>query len=236
MMNLHTTLRRILPPAALALLLGCLSCIQMDYTLGSGYLATDQQFDTFIAEFPLEDIRLCPADSLSGYSQTRITFGAIRDKDFGLTTHRSAITLVPMDDSLDFGKDPSFRYFYVMMVADSVSVIRALSLGELQFSDIFRVIWKEFRVSFLCGATLSVANYVRLMLLEKVTVLEAVTICVTMLSTVVIAKFVGCTLPMLAKKANLDPAVMASPFITTIVDVLSLLIYFNIATLILGIV
>ena len=117
----------------------------------------------------------------------------------------------------------------------SVSVIRALSLGEVQFSDIFHVIWKEFRVSFLCGATLSVANYIRLMLLEKVSVLEAVTICVTMLSTVVIAKFVGCTLPMLAKKANLDPAVMASPFITTIVDVLSLLIYFNVATLILGI-
>ena len=115
----------------------------------------------------------------------------------------------------------------------SVSVIRALSLGELEFKDIFRVIWKEFRVSFLCGAMLAVANYGRLMLLEKVTPLQALTICVTMLCTVVIAKFVGCTLPLLAKKAHLDPAVMASPFITTIVDVLSLLIYFSFATAIL---
>ncbi len=109
----------------------------------------------------------------------------------------------------------------------SVSVIRALSLGELEFKDIFRVIWKEFRVSFLCGLTLAVANYGRLLLLEKITVLQAVTICVTMMFTVMIAKFVGCTLPLLAKKAKLDPAVMASPFITTIVDVLSLLIYFS---------
>ena len=115
----------------------------------------------------------------------------------------------------------------------SVSVIRALSLGELEFSDIFRVIWKEFRVSFLCGLALSVANYGRLMLLEKVTPLQGLTICLTMLCTVVIAKFVGCTLPLLAKKARLDPAVMASPFITTIVDVLSLLIYFSFATMIL---
>ena len=115
----------------------------------------------------------------------------------------------------------------------SVSVIRALSLGELEFKDIFRVIWKEFRVSFLCGLTLAVANYGRLLLLEKITVLQAVTICVTMMFTVMIAKFVGCTLPMLAKKAKLDPAVMASPFITTIVDVLSLLIYFSFATAIL---
>ena len=117
----------------------------------------------------------------------------------------------------------------------SVSVIRALSLGELEFKDIFKVIWKEFRVSILCGLTLTVANYGRLMVLEKVTPLQALTICVTMLCTVVIAKFVGCTLPMLAKKANLDPAVMASPFITTIVDVLSLLIYFSFATMILNV-
>ena len=115
----------------------------------------------------------------------------------------------------------------------SVSVIRALSLGELEFKDIFRVIWKEFRVSFLCGLTLAVANYGRLLLLEKITMLQAVTICLTMMFTVMIAKFVGCTLPLLAKKAKLDPAVMASPFITTIVDVLSLLIYFSFATAIL---
>ena len=97
------------------------------------------------------------------------------------------------------------------------------------------MIWKEFRVSFLCGLTLTVANYGRLLVLEKVTAMEALTICVTMLCTVMIAKFVGCTLPMLAKKAHLDPAVMASPFITTIVDVLSLLIYFSFATMILNV-
>ncbi len=115
----------------------------------------------------------------------------------------------------------------------SVSVIRALSLGELEFKDIFKVIWKEFRVSILCGLTLTAANYIRLMMLEKVTTMQAFTICVTMLCTVIIAKFVGCTLPMLAKKVGLDPAVMASPFITTIVDVLSLIIYFQFATFIL---
>lgn len=100
------------------------SCIDIDYSLGSDYLATDQQFDTFIATIPLEDIRMIPADSLSGYSQTRITFGAIRDEQFGLTTRSSAITLVPMYDSLDYGQNARFRYFHVTMTRDTVSVAR----------------------------------------------------------------------------------------------------------------
>ena len=117
----------------------------------------------------------------------------------------------------------------------SVTVIRALSLGEVEFTDIFRVVWKEFRVAILCGVTLTAANFVKLMLLDRLTAPVALTVCVTMLCTIVIAKMVGCTLPMLAKKAGLDPAVMASPFITTIVDVLSLLIYFQFASMILHI-
>ena len=117
----------------------------------------------------------------------------------------------------------------------SVTVIRALSLGEVEFSDIFRVVWKEFRVAILCGVTLTAANFVKLMTLDKLSAPVALTVCVTMLCTIVIAKMVGCTLPMLAKRAGLDPAVMASPFITTIVDVLSLLIYFSFASMILHI-
>ena len=115
----------------------------------------------------------------------------------------------------------------------SVTIIRALSLNELEFKDIFRVMWKEFRVAILCGATLTAANFVKLMTLDRIPVSVAATVCLTMLCTIIIAKLVGCTLPMLAKRARLDPAVMASPFITTIVDVLSLLIYFQFATMIL---
>ena len=120
-MNLSSLKRTLLSAVAV---MACASCINVDYNLGSNYLATDQQFDTFVAEFPLEDIRMVPADSLSGYSQTRITFGAIRDEQFGLTTRSSAITLVPMYDSLDFGKNAQFRYFHVSMVRDTVSVAR----------------------------------------------------------------------------------------------------------------
>ena len=118
----------------------------------------------------------------------------------------------------------------------SVTVIRGLSLNELEFSDIFRIMWKESRVAILCGAVLSGANFAKLMLFDRtfinpdITMPVAATICVAMFCTVVIAKFVGCTLPLLAKKARLDPAVMASPFITTIVDVLSLLVLFSLAT------
>ena len=121
----------------------------------------------------------------------------------------------------------------------SVTIIRGLSLNELDFKDIFRVMWKEFRVSVLCGAALSLVNFGKLMLFDRrfintdLTTPIAATICLAMFCTVVIAKLVGCTLPMLAKKAKLDPAVMASPFITTIVDVLSLLVLFSLATTIL---
>ena len=112
----------------------------------------------------------------------------------------------------------------------SVSIIRGLSLKEIEFEDLFKIIWKEIRVAVLCGLTLAIANFAKLMLLDRVSFLVAVVICLTLLFVVLIAKLVGCCLPMLASKIGFDPAVMASPFITTIVDALSLLVYFNIAT------
>ncbi|MCR5558055.1 MAG: magnesium transporter [Butyrivibrio sp.] len=112
----------------------------------------------------------------------------------------------------------------------SVSIIRALSLKEIEFTDIFRIIWKEIRVAVLCGLTLSAANFLKLLFFDKLAITVAAVICLTLLIVVTIAKLVGCCLPMLASKVGFDPAVMASPFITTIVDALSLLVYFNIAT------
>lgn len=119
----------------------------------------------------------------------------------------------------------------------SVAVIRALSLGEIEFSDMAAVVWKEIRVSVLCGLCLAVANFAKMMLVDhwlmhnpEVTPMVALVVCLTLVFTVLCAKVVGCTLPMVAEKIGIDPAVMASPFITTIVDALSLLIYFFFAT------
>ncbi|MCR4847050.1 MAG: magnesium transporter [Eubacterium sp.] len=117
----------------------------------------------------------------------------------------------------------------------SVSIIRGISLDEIQFSDIFRIQGKEFLVALLCGATLAVANFAKLLFIDKVSVVIAAVVCATLLLTVIVAKFVGCSLPILAKKVGFDPAVMASPFITTIVDAISLFIYFQFASHILGI-
>ncbi len=119
----------------------------------------------------------------------------------------------------------------------SVTVIRALSLGEIEFPDILRVIWKEIRAAVLCGAVLSVACFGKIMLVDRllmnnpsVTPIVGLAVCLTMVVTVCVAKMIGCTLPMIAKKLGFDPAVMASPFITTIVDAVSLLVYFGIST------
>lgn len=124
----------------------------------------------------------------------------------------------------------------------SVTIIRALSLGDIEFKDIFKVIWKEFRVSIICAITLASLNFGKIMLIDRllfnntdITVLIAFVVCLAMVFTIMVAKFVGCTLPMLAQKIGLDPAVMASPFITTIVDAISLLIYFGIAKWLLSI-
>ena len=117
----------------------------------------------------------------------------------------------------------------------SVTIIRGLSLNEIEFSDMIKIIWKESRVALLCGLTLAIANFVKMMIIERVSFVVALVVCLTLVLAVLIAKIVGCTLPMFAKKAGFDPAVMASPFITTIVDALSLMIYFQIATNILHI-
>lgn len=121
----------------------------------------------------------------------------------------------------------------------SVTVIRALSLGDISFRDVFRVLWKELRVSVMCSLSLAVVCFGKIWLIDHLmfkTVNDLGTmavICITLAATVIVAKLVGCLMPLLAKKVGFDPAVMASPFITTIVDVLSLLIYFGVASLIL---
>ena len=117
----------------------------------------------------------------------------------------------------------------------SVTIIRGLSLGEITYKDTPKVIWKELRVALFCGITLAVANFVKLLLFDKLTVSVAIVVCLTLICAILAAKFIGCTLPILAKRLGFDPAVMASPFITTIVDVISLLVYFQIATHILSI-
>ena len=116
----------------------------------------------------------------------------------------------------------------------SVTIIRGLSLCEIEFKDIIKVIWKEMRVALLCGITLAIANMVKLLLIDKVTMPVAIVVNLTLIFTIFLANVIGSTLPLFAKKAGFDPAVMASPFITTIVDACSLIIYFQIATHLLG--
>ena len=126
----------------------------------------------------------------------------------------------------------------------SVTVIRALSLGDIEFRDIIRVIWKELRVSVVCGAVLCVVNLLKLYLIDFLLLhsfdsgrefAEMITVCITLFFTVIVAKLVGSTLPIVAKKIGLDPAVMASPLVTTILDAVSLFIYFAFAGVLIGI-
>lgn len=117
----------------------------------------------------------------------------------------------------------------------SVTVIRGLSLGEIVYKDVPKVVWKEIRVSILCGISLAAANFIKLMFFDRVGVYVSLVVCITLVSAVMMAMLVGCILPVVAKKIGFDPAVMASPFITTIVDALSLLVYFQVSTIILGI-
>ena len=116
----------------------------------------------------------------------------------------------------------------------SVTVIRGLSLNEIEYRDVPKVVIKEIREALICGITLSAANFAKLLLLDKVGVLVAASVCLTLVAAVVIAMIIGCLLPILAKRLGFDPAVMASPFITTIVDAMSLLVYFRVASAILG--
>lgn len=123
----------------------------------------------------------------------------------------------------------------------SVTIIRGMSLGDIEFSDLWRVVWKESRVALLCGVTLAAVNFAKILLVDRmllhnpsVTIPVAVVVCLTLIATVFFAKLVGCTLPMVAKRLGFDPAVMASPLLTTIVDAVTLLIYFQSAKLLLG--
>ena len=123
----------------------------------------------------------------------------------------------------------------------SVTVIRALSLDELELSDVFAVLWKEVRTAVLCGISLAAVCFLKVLLVDRllmhnksISLSVDLVICLALGVTVVMAKMVGCTLPLLAKRLGFDPAVMASPFITTIVDALSLLVYFLFAKTILG--
>ena len=126
----------------------------------------------------------------------------------------------------------------------SVTVIRGLSLGDIEFKNIFKVIWKEIRVGFLCSIALSIVNFAKMWFIDYKwlnnfdsghQILEIVIVCAALLLTVIIAKIIGGVLPILAKKIVFDPAVMASPFITTLVDAIALMIYFNFATMLLNI-
>lgn len=117
----------------------------------------------------------------------------------------------------------------------SATIIRGLSLDEVEFSDWVIVVWREIRTAVLCGVVLAVCNFAKLMIFDRVGVAVAFVVCITLTLSVIVAKVVGSMLPILAKKIGMDPAVMASPFITTIVDAISLLIYFRVATVVLGI-
>ena len=123
----------------------------------------------------------------------------------------------------------------------SVTIIRGLAVEEIRMGDILSIIFKELRVSLLCSFSLAVVNFGKMMLVDNllfnnpsITVQVALTVSLTLVLVVIVAKIVGCTLPIIAKRIGFDPAVMASPFITTIIDAVSLLIYFNIASSILG--
>ena len=126
----------------------------------------------------------------------------------------------------------------------SVTIIRGISLGDIEFKDIGRVLWNELRVALCCSAVLATVNFAKMWLVDYLMLhtfdpgrqfAEIGVVCVTLFFTVIVAKLIGCVLPIIAKKIGFDPAVMASPFITTIVDAISLFIYFNIAIAVLGI-
>ena len=116
----------------------------------------------------------------------------------------------------------------------STMIIRGMAIGDIELSDVAKVVWKELRVGMLCGAVLAMANFVRLMIQYPGNTMICLTVVLSVFFTVIIAKTIGCSLPILAKAVHLDPALIASPMLTTIVDAASLTIYFTFATWILG--
>ncbi|HZK27205.1 MAG TPA: magnesium transporter [Thermoclostridium sp.] len=153
------------------------------------------------------------------------TGGIIKKYDNALQSLMILASFIPM--IMDTGGNSGSQ--------SSTLIIRGLALEELYPSDILKVLWKELCVSSIVGITLSFVNFLRLYLLERTDILVAVTVSFTLLMTVILAKLVGGTLPLIAKKFKLDPAIMAGPLITTIIDTVALLIYFSTATWLLGI-
>ena len=116
----------------------------------------------------------------------------------------------------------------------STLIIRGLALGELEITDYPKILWKEFRVSIVVGLVLAFINFLRIYLLERVDFIVSLTVCISLFATVVLAKVVGGMLPLIAKKFKLDPAIMAAPLVTTIVDTFALMVYFSTASLLMG--
>ena len=154
------------------------------------------------------------------------TGGIITSFEAALTMFPMLIAFIPM--LMDTGGNAGGQA--------SVTIIRALALGDVEPRDILRVLWKELRVGIICGVVLSIAGAVKILLIDNlllrnnVSVQEMMVVCLTLMGTVMLAKLIGCMMPIGAKKLGLDPAVMASPFITTLVDALALTMYFRIAT------
>ena len=117
----------------------------------------------------------------------------------------------------------------------SVTIVRAMSLGEVRFADIFKIVWKESRIAMICGVVLAIVNFLRMTLFSHADVMVALVVSLTLVITVFIAKTLGAALPIVAKSIKLDPAVMSSTVVTSIADILALLVYFQIATMLLGI-
>lgn len=114
-------------------------------------------------------------------------------------------------------------------------IIRGLALDEIKIKDILKVLWKELHISIIIATVLSVFNFIKIYYFEKTNILISITVCISLSFTIILAKVVGGSLPIIAKRLKLDPAIMAGPLITTIVDALSLFVYFSIATYLLGI-
>ena len=115
----------------------------------------------------------------------------------------------------------------------STLIIRGLATDEIKLKDIFRVLWKEIRVAIVVGIALAIVNTIRIMI-QYQNLQLAIVLSITLIATVIVSKVIGCTLPLLAKRLKLDPAIMAAPLITTVVDVCSILVYFQVATHIMG--
>ena len=183
-------------------------------------------FETFKARIPWLLLLMISA------TFTGSIISSFEDK---LTAFSALIAFIPM--LMDTGGNSGSQ--------SSVTVIRSISTGDIEFKDIFKVLWKEVRVALCCGTVLALVNAAKLFFIDHLVfnhfdlhheIREIIVVCVSLFCTVLVAKIIGCLLPIIAKRIGFDPAVMASPLITTIVDAITLLIYFTLATCVIGIV